>query len=496
MNYCDALFDIPHRILNKTVFTEIETGDKQSYYELQKNVIQWARFFIKSGVRPGDTITIHVYNSLPFIWAHMGAQYIGAVSCLLDPLAQATSLPYHLKQTNSRLLITHLADAALPADIAAFCTAIQVGEASKKASSSASEANVPEKHDWDCSKTSYIYYTSGTTSLPKGVPLNYKNHQNFFKIAELYWKPSDASSRHICFVPFSHGFGSIFLIPWAIRTHSSLYIMRSFHPMKVEEAIQAYQITHIYGVPAHYQQLLKLESAYDAIRKLEMAFCAASKLERATIEEWKRVTGNPLHEGYGLIETTGGIIWRVHQTPLESGHVGVCPSPDLIEAGIVDDNDTLVGPYTEGEIVVRGDSVTVGYLEMPDENRHIFRSGWFHTGDKGYMTPDNQLIMTGRIKDIINIAGIKVSPFEVESVLNEHPQVQTSVVVSSESKLYGEIVKAFVICKTQAQPSERELVKYCANHLINYQVPKCIVFVEDFPKNNMGKIDRKQLRRL
>jgi long-chain acyl-CoA synthetase len=131
---------------------------------------------------------------------------------------------------------------------------------------------------------------------------------------------------------------------------------------------------------------------------------------------------------------------------------------------------------------------------MPQENSVIFRNNWFHTGDKGFITEDRQLVMTGRIKDIINIAGIKISPFEVESVINTHPSVQTSVVVSAEDKVFGEIVKAFVLLKDNCTLTERELVKHCTLHLINFQVPKQVVFVNDFPKNTMGKIDRKQLR--
>ena len=349
-------------------------------------------------------------------------------------------------------------------------------------------------HDWDAEAVCYIYFTSGTTSAPKGVPLTQSNHASFFRIAEKYWRPTDEQSKHICFVPFSHGFGSIFLIPWTIRTRSELHILRSFHPTKVVETIEKVGITHIYGVPSHYQQLLRLPKSHSTLRRLKMAFCAAAKLECQTAEEWKEATGTRLHEGYGLIETTGGVVWRVHQDSLRTGHVGECPDPALVEIGIMDEEHRLLPPGSEGEIVVRGASVTKGYLNQPEENRRSFRAGWFRTGDQGFITPGRQLIMSGRIKDIINIAGIKISPFEVEAVLNEHPQVAASVVVAAEDKLYGEVVKAFVIRKGETPLSERELIKYAAQHLINFQVPKRIQFVREFPLNSMGKVDRKALR--
>lgn len=494
MNYCEALFNIPAQCTARTVFSEIESGYSVTYENLKNLILKYASFYLESGIAAGDVVALHVYNSIDFIGAHMGAQYIGATSCLLDPLAQARSLPYHLKQTNCRLFITHLKRDEITPDISDLCVTFNINAVAERFSETSQIVSPPEMFDWDLNKTSYIYYTSGTTSLPKGVPLNYKNHQNFFKIAREYWNPSDSNSRHICFVPFSHGFGSVFLIPWTILTQSEMFILRSFHPLKVEETIRTKNITHIYGVPSHYQQLLRLKQAHGTLKNLQMAFCAASKLDQATVEEWKSVTGKQLHEGYGLIETTGGVVWRVHQEPLGTGHVGVCPAKDLIEVEVVDENDVVVNSNIEGEIVIKGDSVTSGYLDMPQENSVIFRNNWFHTGDKGYITGDRQLVMTGRIKDIINIAGIKISPFEVESVINTHPSVQTSVVVSAEDKVFGEIVKAFVVLKDNHPLTERDLVKYCTLHLINFQVPKQVVFMDDFPKNTMGKVDRKQLR--
>lgn len=494
MNYCESLFNIPEECNNRTVFSDIEKGYSITYGGLKSLVQQYALFYIEQGIKPGDVVALHVYNSIDFIGAHMGAQYMGAVSCLLDPLSQARSLPYHLKQTKCRLLITHLKSKEMLSEIIELCTVLNVDDITQLISVNNKKTIHTEMVDWEPDKISYIYYTSGTTSLPKGVALNYGNHGNFFRIAKKYWNPSDSTSRHLCFVPFSHGFGSIFLIPWTILTQSETFIMRSFHPLKVDESIRLHGITHLYGVPSHYQQLLKLKQTHDALKELQMSFCAAAKLEQKTIQEWNTITGKPLHEGYGLIETSTGITWRVHQQAIQTGHVGVCPPPELIEIGIVDENDNPVNSRTEGEIVVRGKSVTKGYLDMPDENSRIFRNGWFHTGDKGFITEDRQLIMTGRIKDIINIAGIKISPFEVEAVLNSHPAVEMSVVVSTEDAVFGEIVKAFVLTKGGNSVTERDLVKYCTLHLINYQVPKEVVFVTDFPKNAMGKIDRKQLR--
>lgn len=494
MNYCQSLFDLPTSHLEKTAFHEIESGASLRFGELREAVLRWSANLRARGIRPGDAVAIHLYNGLDFVVAHMAVQHLGAVSCLLDPLAQPKSLPYFLSKTSAKLLITNLPPEQLPAEAKTLSEIVSPSAFALEAEALEPPATERAPFDWPLDATCYVYFTSGTTSAPKGVELCQANHANFYEIADRYWQPCSEHSRHIAFVPFSHGFGSIFLIPWTIRTRSELHILRSFHPGKVVEAIESRGITHIYGVPSHYQQLLRFPQNHDALRKLEMAFCAAAKLESQTVDEWKLVTGTRLHEGYGLIETTGGVVWRVHRDADRTGHVGECPDPALIEIGILDEDGSVLAAGEEGEIAVRGKSVMKGYLNQPDENARVFHDGWFRTGDKGFVDADRQLFMTGRIKDIINIAGIKISPFEVEAVLNDHPEVDNAVVVAAEDKLYGEVVKAFVVLKGGASATERDLIKFAGQHLINFQVPKQIEFVASFPLNNMGKIDRKALR--
>lgn len=492
MNYCTSLFTIPEKKCNNTAFVEPETATTVTYRELQNQVRSFAQHLQNQGVQAGDTVVIHLYNSIAAAVVHMAAQYMGAVSCLIDPLTQTKSLPYYTNETEAKMLVTHCQSVTLPDEIV---TAMKITTADElECSFSIQSEEIINLYEWQDDDICYIYYTSGTTSAPKGVTLTVANHENFFKITEKYWQPVSEQSKHICFVPLSHGFGSIFLLPLTIRTRAELYIMRSFHPGKVADAIETYGITHIYGVPSHYQQLLRFKNFHPALQKLQMAFCAAAKLEHATMQQWKEVTGFYLDEGYGLIETTGGVVWRVGDEPQSTGHVGECPDPSLIEIGILDPNGTPLTIGEEGEIAVRGDSVMPGYLKKPEENTRVFVDGWFKTGDKGYISSDNQLFMTGRIKDIINIAGIKISPYEVEAVLNNNPQVAQSIVVACEDALYGEVVKAYIQLNADANISERELIKYASLHLINFQVPKVIEFVSTFPTNNIGKIDRKALR--
>jgi long-chain acyl-CoA synthetase len=274
-----------------------------------------------------------------------------------------------------------------------------------------------------------------------------------------------------------------------------MVLMRSFQPVRVAALVPKERITHIFGVPSHYQQLLRREEFVAPLRGLKAAFSAAAVLKLETAQTWKDKVGFCLDEGYGLIETCTGVIFRRGAMPERLGHIGTYP-PDLVDIGIVDDSFAFLPPEERGEIVVRGKSVMLGYLNRPAETAAAIRDGWFRTGDMGYVTKDDQVVMVGRIKDVINIAGIKVAPFEVEAALNEHPDISESAVLGVEDEVYGEVVKAFVKTRDAVPLDEREVIRFLQQRLMNFQVPKTIHVVEDFPRNTMGKIDKKALRHL
>jgi long-chain acyl-CoA synthetase len=472
-------------------FVEIETGAAVTQDELSHRIRCFAGHLAGMGVGVGSRVVLHLYNSIDAIVAHMAIHYLGGITCFVDALVQPKSLGHYLRATACKVLLTSVEPSALDQDsrpgvqVVAACTIAGLSR------TPAPGACPNQPHAFDPDEPAFVYFTSGTTSAPKGVVLSMGNFANFVRICDRYWQPVDATSRHLAFVPFSHGFGTVFLVPLTLRTGGRLFIMRAFHPQRVLDAVGTYGITHMYGVPSHYQQMLRMGPAAEVLRGLRMAFCAAAKLEHGLMLEWERQTGVMLCEGYGLIETCCGITWRVGTPSLGTGHMGPCH--DLIDIAILDENDVTVPAGATGQIAVRGRSVMKGYLSDPEGTLRVISDGWFKTGDQGYVSADRQLFLTGRIKDIINIAGIKVSPFEVEAVLDEHPAVLQSAVVPAADALYGEVVKAFVRLHPGQTLSERELIRFASQKLINFQVPKSVHFVDMFPLNNMGKLDRKRL---
>ncbi|MGE5786071.1 MAG: class I adenylate-forming enzyme family protein [Myxococcales bacterium] len=493
MNYCDDLLRQCLTIAHRRFALELDTGHEISFGELRDRVERLASVLSKMGIGPGRSVIIHLHNCVDAIVLHMATQYVGARSCFVDALVQPRALAYYVRVTNCTLLVTRSPLDQIDARVLEQTPVLAADDLPLLAQQGSTESQ-RTPHDWAEDDVSYIYFTSGTTSEPKGVMLTPGNHANFVSICDRYWQPVNEASRHICYVPFSHGFGTIFLVPLALRTGSELYLLRAFHPVRVLEAILKHGITHIYGVPSHYQQLLRLPDASEGLKRIQMAFCAAAKLEHSLMLDWERITGTILCEGYGLIETCCGTTWRVGEPSRGTGHMGPCPDDKLIEFGIFDEFGTKLRAGESGQIGVRGKSLMKGYLESSPE---VSRSDdWFMTGDKGYITEDRHLFMTGRIKDIINIAGIKVSPYEVEAVLQKHPAVAEVAVVAAPDPLYGEVVKAYVRTATEKGVSERDLIRFAAEHLMNFQVPKRIEFVDALPLTNLGKLDRKRLREL
>lgn len=495
MNYCDFLFGAAKERLNHPALIDVESGQRYTYQQLQDAVRALGNHLRSVGFGPGDIITTHLYNSAEAVIAHLAIQYAGCVTCLLDPLIPRQGLSYYVLDTQTRCLMTHLGKDCLKDDLPSFAQIMDVADIQQSSLPSEEGYSLKRPVEFDPDALAAIFYTSGTTGRPKGVMLSPKNFYSHFKIFTRGCYTYVPEDKLLCFVPFSHGYGSKSIFIPCLHAGATMVIMRSFQPYKVAEVIEKEKITHVFGVPSHYQQLLRREELIAPLRELKAAFSAAALLKLETARAWKEQVGFNLDEGYGLIETCTGVAFRRARMPDRLGNVGTYPR-DLVDIEIVGDDFRFLPPDERGEIVVRGDSVMKGYLNKPRETAKALRDGWFRTGDMGYKTDQNEIVLTGRIKDVINVAGIKVAPFEIEAALNEHPTVGESAVIGVEDETYGEVVRAFVKAQPGAETNERDLVLFLQKSLMNFQVPKRIISVDAFPRNNMGKIDKKALRAL
>jgi long-chain acyl-CoA synthetase len=493
MNYCDFLFNTRPEWLENLALVDAESGRRYTYRELQIAVRNLSGHLLRMGYRPGDILATHLYNGAEAVIAHLASQFTGTVTCLLDPLLPVQALNYYLQDTRARALLTHLERDLVVQHVPPGIDLLQTAEIAGLSDQPGDPSASKEPYDFEPNALAAIFYTSGTTGTPKGVMLPTRSFYSHFRIFTQGCYTYEPRDRLLCFVPFSHGYGSKSIFIPCLQAGAAMVILRSFQPMKIAQLVSMEGITHLFGVPSHYQQLLRREEFFQPMRRLKAAFSAAELLKLETAQEWYEKVGFYLDEGYGLIETCTGVAFRKGSLPRRLGHVGSNPQ-ELISVEVVDQDFHFLPAEERGEIVVRGESVMLGYLNKPEETARVLKDGWFKTGDMGFKTRDNQIVLVGRIKDVINVAGIKVAPSEIEAILNQHPGVVESAVIGVENEMYGEIVRAYVKRDSRSAVTERELIRFLQQHLMSFQIPKEIVFIDDFPRNNMGKIDRKALK--
>ncbi len=492
MNCCDYLFNINQELLNNEAIVDSENGRRYTYKELQIAVKKFAQYLIDSGFKKGSTIAIHLYNGSETVIAYLACQYCGFISCIVDPMFKPFELQYYLEDSEATCLITFLKNEKDIEELGVNIAIMHDTDVDMVCDAMDIEQIQSEPYDISEDEVSIILYTSGSTSKPKGVMHNVYRCIAHVAIQQEIGYTFTKEDRLICFVPFSHAYGCIDILFDAMEYGACVVMMRSFQPQKFARLVETEGITHLFGVPTHYVQLLRYDSILPQLKALKAAFVAAAPLNHTTAIQWEEKTGVYLNEGYGLSETCTLTIFRDKSITITPGNVGK-PTTKVAKVEIVDKSGNPVGQNEVGEIRVKGPNVMLGYWKKPEETSKKLRDGWFYTGDFAYKNNNDEFILCGRNTEFINVAGIKVSPIDVESVLNQHPFVLESAVVSQKDEMYGEVVKAFVVLKPEKTLTERELIRFVSSKLSSFSVPKSITYIEQFPRNNIGKIDKNLL---
>jgi long-chain acyl-CoA synthetase len=338
-----------------------------------------------------------------------------------------------------------------------------------------------------------ILYTSGTTGAPKGVMLTHKNlYTNAVSSASVANTSNGEVRLHV--LPLSHSYGLTVMNAGYMFNHKSI-LMHWFDPEKAFELIERYKVAGFSGVPAMFAMMLKSPAAdkYD-LSSLQRCGSGSAPLPLEVLRGFQERFGCTILEGYGLSETAPVVSSHRHGFPQKPGSIGI-PIPG-VEVRVVDDeeNDLPIGEV--GELIVKGPNVSPGYYKMPEETGETFRDGWLHTGDMARMDDDGYLYIVERKKDLIILGGFNVYPRDVEEVLYSHPAVKEAAVIGVSDPILGEEVKAFVVLNDGQEVSEQDLKKHCRGSLSLYKCPKYIEFIDKLPRNDVGKILRKELRKL
>ena len=339
-----------------------------------------------------------------------------------------------------------------------------------------------------------LQYTGGTTGVSKGAVLTHRNLLANVVASLEAWKPFLTYGAEVMLtaLPLYHifAFTANLMVFFAVGGRNILIPSpRPFTNMKL--AMENEPITWFTGINTLFIALMN-EPWFQAKKdwKLRGTVAGGMALVPAVAERWQQMTQTPIYQGYGLTETSPVVtLIPFHRT--KSGSIGVPVSGTDVR--LVDDQGQDVHAGTPGELIVRGPQVMREYWQRPDETAKVLKDGWLYTGDIATMDEDGYFQIVDRKKDMILVSGFNVYPNEVEAVLSEHPGVSEVCVLGAPDPLCGEAVVAFIVRRDPSLTPE-QVRQHAKQQLTNYKVPRTIVFRDELPKSNVGKILRKDLK--
>ncbi len=335
-----------------------------------------------------------------------------------------------------------------------------------------------------------VLHTSGTTSRPKIVPLTQTNlcasARNIGMVTGF-----TAADRGLVITPLFHIHGLIAGVLAPLAAGGGVFVPGGFNALKFFGWMREAKPTWYTAVPTMHQAILtRASKSADVIAANPLRFIrsSSSSLPPQVLAELEQVFNTRVIESYGMTEAAhqmaSNLLLPGDRKP---GTVGVAAGPEM---GIMDSDGNLLPKGAIGEIVIKGDNVTPGYENNPKANAEAFTNGWFRTGDQGVLDADGFISITGRLKEIINRGGEKISPREVDEVLMNHPAVQQVVTFGIPHDKLGEEVGAVVVLREGQEAAERDLRDFASKHLADFKVPKKILFMAEIPKGATGKLQR------
>ena len=336
-------------------------------------------------------------------------------------------------------------------------------------------------------------HTSGTSARPKMVPLSHRNlcasARNTRETLRL-----TAADRCLNVMPLYHVHGLMAAVIASLSAGASVFCTPGFNAFQFLASLEGGAPTWYTAVPAMHQAILaRAERTPESARRSGLRFIRSSSapLPRKVMGGLEEVFGVPVIEAYAMTEATHQITSNsLPPGRREAGTVGIAAGP---EVAIVDEAGRRVPPGVPGEVVISGDNVIEAYASDAESNAAAFIDGWLRTGDHGIMDAEGYLTISGRLKEIINCGGEKVSPLEVDEVLMDHPAVAQAATFAVPHDLLGEDVAAAIVLRESETASAREIRDFAAERLTRYKRPRSIVFVDEIPLSSTGKLQRNGL---
>ncbi|MDP2135577.1 MAG: acyl--CoA ligase [Sulfuritalea sp.] len=451
------------------------------------------------GVGRNDRVAIVLPNG-PEMATCFIAVASGTASAPLNPSYRGEEFEFYLNDLNAKILIVERGSKSPAVDVArklgvrvvelVVDEGAPAGDFNLVATDGAASAAAASPGYAQADDVALVLHTSGTTSRPKIVPLSQRNvsasAQNIR--TTLAFTPAD---RGLNIMPLFHIHGLIAGILAPLSAGAQVFCSPGFDALKFFAWMDECHPTWYTAVPTMHQTIVSRAARNKEIiarNPLRFLRSSSSSMPPQVIAELEEIFHAPLIEAYGMTEAAH----QMASNPLppkarKPGTVGLAAGP---EVEIMDEAGNILPPNTVGEIVIRGMNVTAGYENNPKANAEGFTNGWFRTGDQGIKDAEGYVALTGRLKEIINRGGEKISPREIDEIIMDHPAVSQVVCFAMPHPKLGEEVAAAVVLKEGATVTEKELQQFVGGRVADFKVPKKILILPEIPKGATGKLQR------
>lgn len=477
-----------------------------TYGELERLSRRLAAALRRRGIGPGDVVSLIGQNGWEWIVAYHGVLRCGAIVNPINVMLSAPELAHVLNDCGSRALIasaeqTEVAAAALALAPGVALHAEYGGDGTSAAipmevlledGTRSPLTRVVSAEDGLCA----IVYTSGTTGHPKGAMQSHRAVLlNWALTATMHART--AADTLVTALPAAHVYGNV-AINSIFLVGGEVVLMRRFEAREALNLIAARRATMFEGVPAMYAMMLADNALGGAdLNSLRVATVGGQTLPADMVEAWRRETGVPMIQLWGMTEIAGLGATHSPWCPADPNSVGVALPGVDVRIAALDGSRNELPAGERGELQIRGPIVMLGYVGQPEASRAALDDdGWLRTGDIAYQDRGGCVYVVDRAKDMIITGGYNVYPAEIERVLAAHPQVSQVAVVGRPDPVRGEIAVAYVVAKPGSMPTAESIIDFCRGSLAAYKRPREVMFVAGLPMTSSGKISRRNLEEL
>ena len=508
-----------------------------SYRQIDQKSDDFAAYLREvAGLKVGDRVAVQLPNCLSYPIVAFGVFKAGCILVNTNPLYTATEMTHQfsnsgakalviidmfadrleevLPKTDIETVITVKINEYFPAVVAGVIRLVQkfwnrslpkitvehtsFAKAVALGSTSANRSKV-EKYltEVNGDTIAALQYTGGTTGVSKGAMLSHKNlvanTLQMLQMVGTFIRPGKETV--LTALPLYHIFAfTINLLAFFHVGARNIVIPTPRPPNNLKRAFENYKITWVTGVNTLFNALLKERWFLDGPpAHLRASAAGGMSLHQPVATHWEEVTKTPIVEGFGLTESSPVLSFNPLDGTGRPGSIGI-PVPST-EIGIIDEQGNWLGVGEAGELVAKGPQVMLGYWNNPEETAHTLKDGWLHTGDIAQMDEAGFFTIVDRKKDVILVSGFNVYPNEVEEQIAAVSGVKEVGVIGLPDEVAGEKVCAYLVTETPA-PSQEQILEHCRKHLARYKVPKSLIFVDELPKSPIGKILRRELRKM